>query len=346
MADSRTPILNLTEVAEGVHELRLPIPWEDEFVNCYLFGHGGSVDLVDCGIQSADSIALIRRAIAEVGGPSARLRRLVITHIHPDHYGAAGILARDPGVEIYMHRLEIPLVHPRYLELEQLIEEVGSWLRMNGAPDKVANSLMNASRSLRDFVTPADPVVQLDGAETIRLGQHDLVVQWTPGHSPGHMSLYTEAGGLLLGGDLLLPEISPNIGLHPQSTPNPLDDFIDSMERMVALRPRLVLPSHGRPFTHLAEHVERLKAHHERRKVRIEGIIGDRELSGWEVAHELWGRREHIWDTRMALQEGLAHLQSMAVAGRLVKHTGRDAISWRRPTQPGAGFAAESTSGT
>ena len=329
MTDSGSPTLNLTAVTAGIHELRLPIPWEDEFVNCYLFNRGEVVDLVDCGIQSDDSIKLIKRAIAEVGGPGARLRRLVITHIHPDHYGAAGVLAADPEVEVYLHRLEVPLVHPRYLELEQLIAEVGRWLRINGAPEKVANSLMNASRNLRDFVTPADPVVQLDGAETLELGEHRVIVQWTPGHSPGHMSLYEPSERLLLGGDLLLPSISPNIGLHPQSTPNPLDDFIWSMERMVALRPALVLPSHGRPFSHLEEHVDKLKAHHERRKVRIEGIIGDREVTGWEVAHELWGRREHIWDTRMALQEGLAHLQSMAVAGRLVKHVGRDSITWR-----------------
>jgi len=333
VADPETPTLNLAKVADGIHELRLPIPWEDEFVNCYLFSRGAIVDLVDCGIQSDDSIALIRRAVEAVGGPGARLRRLVITHIHPDHYGAAGVLARDHGVEVYLHRLEVPLVHPRYLELEQLIAEVGRWLRINGAPEKVANSLMNASRSLRDFVTPADPVVQLDGAETLELGQREVVVEWTPGHSPGHMSLYEPTEGLLFGGDLLLPEISPNIGLHPQSTPNPLDDFVNSMDRMVALKPSLVLPSHGRPFSHLPEHVEKLKAHHERRKVRIEGIIGEREMSGWEVAHELWGRREHIWDTRMALQEGLAHLQSMAVAGRLVKHVGLSSITWRLPAK-------------
>ena len=331
MTDSGTPNLNLTAVEAGIHELRLPIPWEDEFVNCYLFNKGEVVDLVDCGIQSDDSIALIRRAVAEVGGSGARLRRLVITHIHPDHYGAAGVLAMDPEVEVYLHRLEVPLVHPRYLELEQLIAEVGRWLRTNGAPEGVASSLMNASRSLRDFVTPADPVVQLDGAETLELGRHRVVVHWTPGHSPGHMSLYEPSAGLLFGGDLLLPEISPNIGLHPQSTPNPLDDFIGSMDRMVALQPKVVLPSHGRPFSHLEEHVEKLKAHHERRMTRIEGIIGDREVTGWEVAHQLWGRREHIWDTRMALQEGLAHLQSMAVAGRLEKHVGRDSITWRLP---------------
>ena len=86
-----TRVENLTEVAPGVFELRLPIPWEDEFVNVFLLAGGGHVDLIDCGMNSAASIDTIRRAVRSVGGEGARVRRLLITHIHPDHYGLAGL---------------------------------------------------------------------------------------------------------------------------------------------------------------------------------------------------------------------------------------------------------------
>jgi glyoxylase-like metal-dependent hydrolase (beta-lactamase superfamily II) len=320
--------VHLEPVAEGIHELRLPIPWEDEFVNCFLFSTGGAVDLLDCGIGSEASIAMIHRAIAEVGGPGARLRRLVITHIHPDHFGAAGVLASQGGVEVYMHRLEVPMVSPRYLELEELIAEVGRHLRVNGAPEADAEALQNASRSLRDFVVPTEAAVELDGAETIELGGRRLRVEWTPGHSPGHVCLFDAEERLLFAGDQLLPEISPNVGLHPQSTPNPLGDFLASVDRLVDLGPERVMPAHGRPFRDVAPLAARLRSHHARRKDQIARLVAGREMSGWEVAIELWGERPHLWEKRLALQEALAHLQDLAVEGRVEKLASRSAVRW------------------
>src|SRR5438105_3755353 len=194
-----TRVENLTEVATGVFELRLPIPWEDEFVNVFLLAGGGHVDLIDCGMNSAASIDTIRRAVRSVGGEGARVRRLLITHIHPDHYGAAGILTAEDGAELCLHRLEVPLVHPRYLDLEQLIQEVGDYLTRNGVPDAVAE------------------------------------------------------------------------------------------------------------------------------------LVGEGEVTAWALAIELWGDRPHFFEKRLALQEALAHLQSLAVENRLQKLAERDLVTWRRP---------------
>ena len=321
----------LRELAPGIHELRLPIPFEDGHVNSFLFSDGRTVDLLDCGMNSEESLGLIRAAVAEVGGPGAKVRRLVVTHIHPDHYGAAGVLVKEDGAELYLHRLEVPLVHPRYLELEQLVAEVERYLELHGVPEEEAELMQNASRQLRDFVTPGETTVQLDGAETLELAGRKLTVEWTPGHSPGHICLFERSLGLLFAGDQLLPEISSNIGLHPQSTPNPLDDFIAGLHRLVALGPKLVLPAHGRPFEDAAGRVEELVAHHERRKRKILDMLSERpELSGWEVAIGMHGRRDNLWEKRLSLQEALAHLQSLAVAGRIEKSVSRSAVRWRR----------------
>src|SRR6202158_6490896 len=101
----------LTEVAEGVFELRLPIPFEEGSVNVCLFADGAEADLVDCGMNSEESVAMIKDGLAHVG--AKRLRRLVVTHIHPDHYGAAGRLAGAGMAELYVHRLAVPAGHPR-----------------------------------------------------------------------------------------------------------------------------------------------------------------------------------------------------------------------------------------
>ena len=320
--------LALTEVAHGVFELRLPIPFEDGLVNVFLFPDGDEADLLDCGMNAEDSLDAIRQALDHLG--ARRLRRLLVTHIHPDHYGAAGVLAGPGRADLYIHRLEVPLVHPRYVELEQLVEEVRRYLLVNGVAGDEADVLSNSQRALSQVVKTADPSVQLDGAELVVMGRHRLHVEWTPGHSPGHVCLFEPAGGVLFAGDHILPELSPNIGLHPQSTPDPLHDYLAGLRRMAALEPRQVLPAHGRPFADIASRVDALTSHHQRRLEQIVEILGKEEKTGWRVALDLWGRRENLYEKRLALQEGLAHLQALAVEGRVSKSVTPDSVRWRR----------------
>src|SRR5207253_11117554 len=113
--------LALSEVAQGVFELRLPIPFEDGIDNVYIFTDGSDVDLLDCGMNAEESLDAIHRALQQLGTP--RIRRLVLTHIHPDHYCAAGVFDGPGLADLYIHRHEVPLVHPRYLQLEHLASE-------------------------------------------------------------------------------------------------------------------------------------------------------------------------------------------------------------------------------
>jgi glyoxylase-like metal-dependent hydrolase (beta-lactamase superfamily II) len=311
-----------------VFELRLPIPFEDGLVNVFLFADGEEVDLLDCGMNSDESVSAIHSAVAQVG--AKRIRRLVVTHIHPDHYGAAGMLAGDGGADLYLHRLEVPLVNPRYVELEHLVKEVHTYLLVNGVPADEAEVLSNSQRALSQVVKPAEPAVQLDGAELLRMGRRELRVEWTPGHSPGHICLYESGAKLLFAGDHMLPELSPNIGLHPQSTPDPLHEYLDGLKRLAAYEPKKILPAHGRPFNDAKARVTVLAAHHRRRLEQILEIVSA-EKNAWEVALELWGPRENLYEKRLALQEGLAHLQALAVEGRLEKLVSPSAVRWRPP---------------
>ncbi len=316
----------VNEVAEGVFELRLPIPFEDGLVNVFLFADGDEADLLDCGMNSDESVAAIEQALAHIG--ARRLRRLVVTHIHPDHYGAAGIFAGEGLADLYIHRLEVPLVHPRYVELEHLVKEVHKYLRVNGVPADDAEVLSNSQRALSQLVKTAEPSVQLDGAEQLQMGRRNLRVEWTPGHSPGHICLYDRQEKLLFAGDHMLPELSPNIGLHPQSTPDPLHEYLDGLRRLAAYEPALILPSHGRPFTDATARVQVLEAHHRRRLDQIVEIVGRGRETGWDVALELWGPRQNLYEKRLALQEALAHLQALAVDDRVRKSVTPESVRW------------------
>jgi glyoxylase-like metal-dependent hydrolase (beta-lactamase superfamily II) len=320
--------LELNEIVTGVFELRLPIPFEDGLVNSFLFTDGKEVDLLDCGMNSDESVEMIREAIKHVG--ATRLRRLMVTHIHPDHYGAAGVFAGEGLADLFLHRLEVPLVHPRYVELEHLVAEVRKYLLVNGVPSDQAEILSNSQRALSEVVKTAEPAVQLDGAEMVEMGRKHLRVEWTPGHSPGHICLYDSESKVLFAGDHILPDLSPNIGLHPQSTPDPLHEYLDGLKRMAALQPEQVLPAHGRPFAEVQARVEVLISHHKRRLDQITEIVDRTEKSAWQVALELWGPREMLYEKRLALQEGLAHLQALAVEGRVTKTVTPSSVRWRR----------------
>jgi len=316
----------LTEVVGGVFELRLPIPFEDGLVNVFLFVDGVEVDLLDCGMNSEESVDLIKEAVSSLG--AKRLRKLVVTHIHPDHYGAAGSLAGEGLADLYIHRLEVPLVHPRYVELEQLVKEVRTYLLVNGVPADDAEVLSNSQRALSTMVKTAEASVQLDGAESLEMGRRRMRVEWTPGHSPGHICLFDRQEKLLFAGDHMLPDLSPNIGLHPQSTPDPLHEYLEGLRRLAAYEPVLILPSHGRPFTGAPARVKVLEAHHVRRLEQVVGIVGRGKQSGWEVALELWGPRQQLYEKRLALQEALAHLQALAVDGRVEKSVTPESVRW------------------
>src|SRR5207244_4266883 len=287
-------------------------------------------------MNSDESVEAINRALAHLG--AKRVRRLVVTHIHPDHYGAAGTFAGEGRADLYIHRLEVPLVHPRYVELEHLVEEVRHYLLVNGVPAEDADVLSNSQRALSQGFKAAVPSGQLDGAELIDMGARRLRVEWTPGHSPGHICLYDVADGLLFAGDHVLPQLSPNIGLHPQSTPDPLHEYLEGLRRMAGRRPNLVLPAHGRPFPDIASRVDALVSHHQRRLDQILEIIGREEKSGWQVALDLWGPRDNLYEKRLALQEALSHLPALAVEGRVSKSvtpravTSADALA--RPDRP------------
>src|SRR6202521_2718592 len=278
-------------------------------------------------MNSDESVATIKSALGQVG--AKRLRKLVVTHLHPDHYGAAGSLAGEGLADLYIHRLEVPLVHPRYVELEQLVKEVRTYLLVNGVPAEDAEVLSNSQRALSQVVKTAEPSVQLDVAELLQMGRRRLRVEWTPGHSPGHICLYDRKDRLLFAGDHMLPELSPNIGLHPQSTPDPLHEYLDGLLRLARYEPRLILPAHGRPFADASSRVNTLVAHHKRRLDQIEAILSRGERNAWEVALELWGPRDNLYEKRLALQEGLAHLQALAVEGRLQKFVTPTSVRWR-----------------
>ena len=306
------------------------MPFELRHVNVFLLRDGDRYTLIDTGLQTDESRAALNQKLDAIRVPIDRISRILITHIHPDHFGLAGELRERAHAELVIHRLEVALMEPRYARAEDLVHDVGEWLSKNGVPAEQADFVKSASMAAREFVKVVEPDILLEGAERLAIDGSELQAVWTPGHSPGHCCFYLPERRVLFSGDHLLPKISPNIGLHPQSGADPLDDYLGSLDRIAALQVELVLPAHGDPFADHRERIHEIKRHHDARKTALLDLARDGAKAGWQLAGELFPgiRDRNVFQQRLALQETLAHCQSLAVEGRLRKLVGHDLVTW------------------
>jgi glyoxylase-like metal-dependent hydrolase (beta-lactamase superfamily II) len=189
------------------------------------------------------------------------------------------------------------------------------------------------------MVNPAIPEIDLQGGETIAAGGFNFRVLWAPGHSPGQICLYEPGQKVLLSGDHILAMVTPNIGLNPQSSPDPLHDYLDSLNAIKKLDITLILPGHGKPFTGLEARIEELFQHHEDRCAEILRALDSTPKTAYQVADvitwipELGGvnlSQLESWERRIAVLETLAHLEAMKNDGKLDKITKGDIIYYRR----------------
>ena len=306
------------------------------FVNVYLVREDNGYLLIDTGWNTEEAFDSLKEQLDEIGIEVKDISQIVVTHIHPDHYGLAGRLKQLSGAKLALHHLEKNLIDSRYIHMDSLLHQVAQWLHANGVPASSLTELQTASTGMARFVIPAIPDVTLYGGETLSTGFFSFKVLWTAGHSPGHISLYEPSQKILISGDHILPTITPNVGLHPQSSDNPLSDYIDSLNAVKPLDVNLVLPGHENPFTGLQSRIEELIQHHKQRNSEILETITAKPKTACQIATEItWMLDTHGagWqnlasrDKRLAVLETIAHLESMRVDGKISKFT-RDGISY------------------
>ena len=252
------------EVADGVLWLRMPLPFALDHINLWLLRDGAAWTAVDTGLATDAIKAAWQRLL-----PAHPLRRMLVTHFHPDHLGLAAWLQEQTGAPLSMSQGDYQfaqLVHAQVSGYS--IPVMVEFFRRHGLDEAMLKALADRGNAYKRGV-PAIPSTygRLREGDRVAIDGRDWRVIVGYGHAPEHCSLYCEALGVLISGDMLLPRISTNVPLLCQSPDDdPLAEFLDSIGRYTALPDdTLVLPSHGKPFRGIRARVGALRRHHEER---------------------------------------------------------------------------------
>jgi glyoxylase-like metal-dependent hydrolase (beta-lactamase superfamily II) len=319
---SRTllPLPPVERVRPGLWSIPVPMPSNSlRYVFVYVFETDEGLYLVDVGWNTDDAFAALRDGLEQLGASIGDVAGMLVTHIHPDHYGLAGRVREASGAWVALHPADAALIHDRYDEPELLLGRVETMLRKVGAPAEELASLSTASMPVRGYVDAAVPDVLLEDGERPKVPGWDLTAIWTPGHSPGHLCFWEAASRIMLSGDHVLPRITPNIPFHPQAGDDPLGDFLASLDKLRGYQAVEVLPAHEHRFVGLHARLDGLREHHERRFGEATAAISDGVTTAWDIASRLhWSRP---WDRiegfmrRAAVAEALAHLRALERRG-------------------------------
>lgn len=311
----------MDELEGGIRRVTLPLPTRPGHVHCYLLPGDDGWTLVDTGLGLPDAR---ERWAAELARLPGELRRVVVTHFHPDHVGAAADLAELTGASVSQGRLDYEQCALVWGG-EDWTDVLVDWFHTNGVPDHVTQELIEQGQFYRPFIRyQPDPRLLEPG---------DHVDGWravaAAGHADGQLMLVRD--GILVAADHLLDRISPTVGLWPRSRPDPLGDYLGALEETIALDARLALPGHGDPIRDPAGRARELIAHHRERLEATASALGTEPRSAYEVSFPLFGDDLKPAARRFAVAETLSHLERLVLEGGARRHGGGRGVAYTQP---------------
>ncbi|MFF7714276.1 MBL fold metallo-hydrolase [Streptomyces sp. NPDC007988] len=214
--------MDVIEVLPQLHMFRFRIG------QAYLWRDGDELTLIDAGDVTA--APAVERAVRSLGSDPAGLRRIVLTHCHRDHIGAAGELAGRYGAEVLAHRLDAPVIRgtapvpePVLLDWERPLYEHA--LTVPVAPP------VRVDRELED----GDELDFADGARVVHV----------PGHTDGSVAVHLPRHGVLFTGDAVagVGRVMPGVFDVDR------ERAVESVRRLASLAPSTVCFGHGDPLT-------------------------------------------------------------------------------------------------
>jgi glyoxylase-like metal-dependent hydrolase (beta-lactamase superfamily II) len=323
----------------GVHRIPVPVPFPQAGgpVNVYVIEEaGGGIMMFDAGLGRPDAEAALADGFARIGRRFDEVTRIVLSHGHVDHYGAAVTAMERAGrtIPVFVHPADAAKVAASGPRWRDLLPSYGAHLLRLGVP---ADTLATMAQELGGGFKLArriPDVSALAPGEVLHAKHLALEVHHMPGHTPGLCCLHDRRNGLFFSGDHLLEKVSPNplIELGPNGEDGvfrPLVSYLASLARLRALDVELVLPGHGPPFAQHRQVIDSLVAFYGKRQAKILDALAKGALTGYEVTQDLfpWARTGDLF---LVVSETVANLEALEALGAVSRELDAGVYRYRR----------------
>lgn len=305
------------KVLPGVFRLRLPLPWPGvPHCNAWAVADGDGFVLFDTGMHQSDSLANLERALAMCDLRLEDAHLVVCTHAHTDHCGQVASVIERAGCEVWMHpnhehmtrRLEDPdAVLARRLEVA----------RQSGVPAEPLRRYAASQSGSREsgIAGPIEPDRDLLDGVTVATDLGEWIAYETPGHAPSHVCLFQPERRLLISGDHLLGRIS--LFFDYGYSPDPVGEFLDSLDIVEKLDARLCLAGHGRTFTDVQAHIQGNRTLVGERLASVLNAVRGEEPTAFEIVPRVYGSLLSKPSADWLLSKVLAYLTHLEAVGEV-----------------------------
>ncbi len=314
-------------VLPGLFRLRLPLPWPGvPHCNAWAVTSGDGFVLFDTGMHDADSMSHLERALGMCNLRLEQATLVVCTHAHTDHCGQAAAIVERAGCEVWMH--------PNHEHLNRMIEDPDAVFarrveiaRQSGVPEEPLRRYA-AERSSRGsgIAGPIEPDRDLLTGVSVVTDLGEWIAYETPGHAPSHVCMFQPERRLLVSGDHLLGRIS--LYFDYGWTPDPIGEFLSSLDVTDDLGARLALSGHGKPFIDVHGHIEANRMLVRERLGFALAAVRDEPKAAVEIAAGVFGEELTETNTGWRLQETLCYLHHLEHEGLVVNESEGDLARW------------------
>lgn len=344
-ADGNQMVIRL-ETPQGIRIYAIGVPQDIPSRTgptwAYLFDNHGFT-LIDAG--ATGSYKSLADGVQAAGFQVQDIERVVITHGHQDHDGAAGLLAEDAAAEIWAHDIYAHLLpfnpwdiqrsasSPIQTEMRRVVD--ADKAQSNPNPDSDRSAARYAARHKEYFHTRS----RFHVARPVRAGETHggLAFIHSPGHSPDEICATLD--GIIFTGDHVLPEITPHPTtktkyapairsriperFHAEDEYFGLEPYLRSLAAIARMGDAAVLPAHrlfskNRFNLETAARAQEILQHHAIRLTRILNRVGDGPAALEDITRGVFARRKLIGgNLYMALSEIVAHIELLQDIGDL-----------------------------
>jgi len=307
------------EILPGLFRLKIPLPGSPlKYLNSYVIKGPDRSLIIDTGLNRRECLEAMQAGLSTIG-IDLEAADIFITHLHADHFGLVTKLVTDTS-QVYFSRPEKELMES-WEGFGAMIDYAGQ----NGFPENELQSALDKHPGAKYGSEWIPDMKLFEDGDGIEVGDYHFKCVATPGHTMGHICLYEPDKEILVAGDHILIDITPNIQCW-SDTQNPLKHYLASLGKVYSLQVGLTLPGHRRLIRDHRARIQELKHHHAARLAEVLTILGRGGMNAFQVASQMtWDIDSESWDQFPVAQkwfatgEAISHLRYLEEEGKLVR---------------------------